>query len=204
MPETEEQAAARRATARLGMWTFLANEVMFFGPLFAIYAVYRTLYPAAFAAGSRELDRLLGSLNTGVLLTSSFTMALAGDAARRGGRLRTAAWLALTAGLGAIFLGIKAMEWTDKFKSHHVPGADFMFAAPESRAAQLFFSLYFTMTGLHALHVLIGVGLMGTLALLAMGNGRMGEDSPVHLSGLYWHFVDIVWLFLFPLLYLIK
>jgi cytochrome c oxidase subunit 3 len=189
----------------LGMWLFLVTEILFFGGLFLAYLVYRLTYPQAFAEASHELDVVLGGVNTAVLISSSLTMAMAvwsAQLGRRGGQLL---FLGLTIGLGLVFLGIKAVEYSHKFEHHLVPGASFHFeSASDPMHAQLFFSLYFVMTGLHALHMVVGIGLMTVLFVMAYG-GRFTKayHTPVEVSGLYWHFVDIVWIFLFPLLYLI-
>jgi cytochrome c oxidase subunit III len=190
--------------ATLGMWVFLVTEVLFFGGLFVTYTVYRAFYPAAFAAASHELDILLGGINTAVLITSSLTMALAVHAAQLGQRRLLLIFLVVTMVLGAVFLGIKAVEYYHKFAEHHVPGATFQFEREYQRHAQIFFSLYFIMTGLHAIHMIIGIGVLLVMWIWAW-RGRITSDyaGPIEISGLYWHFVDIVWIFLFPLLYLI-
>jgi cytochrome c oxidase subunit III len=195
----------QKEASTLGMWVFLATEVLFFGGLFLTYTVYRNLYPGAFAAASRELDVLLGGVNTAVLITSSLTMALAVHAAQTGNRRALMLLLVATMALGGVFLGIKSVEYYHKFVEHHVPGPSFQFAEPEyAKNAQLFFSLYFMMTGLHALHMIIGIGIMLFMLWWAW-NGTITPEyhAPIEISGLYWHFVDIVWIFLFPLLYLI-
>ena len=190
--------------ATLGMWVFLVTEVLFFGGLFVTYTVYRAFYPAAFAAASHELDILLGGINTAVLITSSLTMALAVHAAQLGHRRLLMIFLVVTMALGMVFLGIKAVEYYHKFAEHHVPGASFQFEREHQRHAQIFFSLYFIMTGLHAIHMIIGIGVLLVMWIWAW-RGRITSDyaGPIEISGLYWHFVDIVWIFLFPLLYLI-
>jgi cytochrome c oxidase subunit 3 len=199
-----EDLEQQHESASLGMWAFLVTEVMFFGGLFAGYAVYRHGYPEAFAAASGMLDPTLGGLNTAVLIGSSLTMVLAVRAAQLGRSRAIAGWLAATILLGGVFLGVKAVEYSHKFHDHLVPGPSFQFPGPDGRAAEIFFSLYFTMTGLHAAHMVIGIGLL-TVLLLQARKGRYtpGYHTPVEVSGLYWHFVDIVWIFLFPLLYLI-
>ena len=199
-----DNLAQQSEAATLGMWVFLVTEVLFFGGLFATYAVYRHAYPAAFAAASHELDITLGSINTVVLITSSLTMALGVHAAQTGERKLLMAFLAATMILGAAFLGIKSVEYYHKFVEHHVPGPAFQFEKEHIRHAQIFFSLYFIMTGLHALHMVIGLGIMLVMLWLAWRGTITPEYySPIEVSGLYWHFVDIVWIFLFPLLYLI-
>jgi cytochrome c oxidase subunit III len=197
----EQQAEA----TTLGMWVFLVTEVLFFGGLFMVYTVYRTWYPEAFAAASHSLDINLGTINTAVLITSSLTMALAVHAAQLGQRKLLMLFLLATMALGAVFLGIKSVEYYQKFVEHHVPGPSFHFEEPQYAVhAQIFFSLYFVMTGLHALHMIIGFGIMLFMFRWAW-NGTITEEysSPVEIAGLYWHFVDIVWIFLFPLLYLL-
>jgi cytochrome c oxidase subunit 3 len=195
----------QREAATLGMWVFLVTEVLFFGGLFLVYTVYRSWYPEAFAAASHSLDVTLGTINTVVLITSSLTMALAVHAAQTGERRLIMIFLIATMVLGAVFLGIKGVEYYEKFVEHHVPGPGFHFEEPEyARHAQIFFSLYFVMTGLHAVHMIIGFGIM-TWMLIWAWRGTITADyySPIEISGLYWHFVDIVWIFLFPLLYLL-
>ncbi len=192
--------------AQLGMWLFLATEVLFFGGMFAGYTVYRILYPAAFAEGSGELDITLGTINTAVLLLSSLSMALAVHAAQTNSK-QLLRYIFGTALLGSVFLGIKFFEYQHKFHEHLVPGASFGQGAESQHLdphAELFFSFYFAMTGMHALHMVIGFGLMTWIALQARA-GRFSSEyyTPVEMVGLYWHFVDIVWVFLFPLLYLI-
>ena len=199
-----DNLAQQGEASTLGMWVFLVTEVLFFGGLFLVYLVYRSTYPEAFIAGSHELDVLLGGINTGVLITSSLTMALAVHAAQTGHRRTLMIFLVVTMVLGAAFLGIKSVEYYHKFVEHHVPGPGFQFEEEYIRHAQLFFSLYFIMTGLHALHMIIGLGIM-TWMLWWSWRGIITAEyySPIEISGLYWHFVDIVWIFLFPLLYLL-
>jgi len=187
----------------LGMWVFLASEIMFFGGMFLGYTIYRTAYPQAFADASNHLDVWLGTVNTAVLICSSFTMALAVRAAQLGRPKPAILFLLLTIVLGAVFLAIKFTEYYAKFIEHLVPGGAFVYDDALAAAAEIFFSFYFAMTGMHALHMLIGVGLLATL-IVKTARGRFSADyyTPVELIGLYWHFVDIVWIFLFPLLYL--
>ena len=200
-----DDLAQQKEAATLGMWVFLVTEVMFFGGLFAAYSIYRNWYPEAFAAASHSLDITLGAANTAVLITSSLTMGLAVHASQTGERKLLMLFLVATMVLGTVFLGIKAVEYAEKFTEHHVPGPSFHFEEEALSAnAQIFFSLYFVMTGLHALHMIIGLGIM-TWMLVWAWNGTVTKEyaSPIEISGLYWHFVDIVWIFLFPLLYLI-
>jgi cytochrome c oxidase subunit III len=202
--------AVQKEASSLGMWVFLAQEVLFFGGMFTVYALYRGLYPEVFAACSGTLDRTLGAINTVVLICSSLTMALAVHAAALGHRRRIVLFLLLTILLGGAFLGVKTVEYAGKFEHHLVPGPGFdpgehlHLTGADAQRAQLFFSLYFGLTGLHAAHMIIGIPILGWLAWRA-GRGAFGPNyhTPVELTGLYWHFVDIVWIFLFPLLYLI-
>ncbi len=197
-----DDAEQQREASSLGMWLFLLTEIMFFGGMFTGYTVYRLKYPQAFVAGSHLLDIRLGGFNTAVLIASSLTMALAVHAAQMGKRKAIIGFLLLTFVLGGVFLGVKAVEYSHKFHDHLVPGPNF--EALQYRETQLFFSFYFAMTGMHALHMVIGMVMMGILIRMAQ-KGRFTADyySPVEMGGLYWHFVDIVWIFLFPLLYLI-
>jgi cytochrome c oxidase subunit III len=190
--------------ASLGIWVFLLTEIMFFGGLFTGYAVYRVAYPLAFAEGSQHLDIMLGGINTAVLIGSSLTMALAVHSTQVGERQTLVRFLLLTMLLGLVFLGIKGVEYAHKFEEHLVPGPGFVSEGPHAQQVQLFFGFYFSMTGMHALHMIIGIGLLAVLAWQAW-HGRFSAAyfTPVELSGLYWHFVDIVWIFLFPLLYLL-
>ena len=186
------------------MWLFLVTEVMFFGGLILAYTLYRIWYPTAWALGSEELNIFLGGFNTIVLIGSSLTMALAVRSAQTGAQRATVGWLLFTIALGLTFLVVKFFEYKEKFELHHVPGPNFQFEGPQSPHVQIFFSLYFALTGVHALHMIIGVGLMSTLTVMAYRKRFTPEwYTPVELGGLYWHFVDIVWIFLFPLLYLV-
>ncbi len=210
-----ENIHQQRDASALGMWVFLASEVLFFGGLFTSYAAMRSSYPAGFAVGSRHLDPLLGAVNTAVLLTSSLTMALAVWASQSARRRLLQLCLGLTLLFGASFLGIKAYEWYHEYEQHLVPGADFRLEADPDRTAsqqeelskqaQLFFVFYFIITGLHALHMLVGLAVLSVqLALTWRGNFGIADWGPIEVSGLYWHFVDIVWIFVFPLLYLLR
>jgi len=203
----------QRNAASLGMWLFLATEIMFFGGMFLAYLVYRYWYYPEFAAGSRSIDIVLGTVNTAVLICSSLTVALGVKAAQLGKRKTLVTLLLITILLGLAFLAIKGIEWYDKFEEHHVPGRSFsaqdlIEKYPQIHIdpapTQIYFSLYFAMTGLHALHMIIGVGIFAFLTYHAW-NGRYTPEyhTPIEIGGLYWHFVDIVWIYLFPLLYLI-
>ena len=209
----------QREAGTLGMWAFLITEIMFFGGLFLGYILFRSKYPEAFAEASRGLDTKWGFINTIVLICSSLTMALAVYYSQVGKRKLLITFLWLTILLGLTFLGVKAVEYKDKFDHHHVPGTSFHWEKkghataeqPQAEAEemdtskiQLFYWLYFAMTGVHALHMIIGIGVMLVLVYMSY-KGRFSPEyhAPVELSGLYWHFVDIVWIFLFPLLYLI-
>ena len=188
----------------LGMWLFLVTEVMFFGGLFLAYMLYRIWYPQAWSEGSLELDIVLGGFNTVVLIGSSLTMAFAVRAAQTGWRRGTINYLWATMLLGLTFLVVKYFEYKAKFDHHLVPGHNFSYPGPYGDQVEIFFSLYFAMTGLHALHMLIGFGILSVILWMAYKNRFSPEwYTPVEMSGLYWHFVDIVWIFLFPLLYLV-
>ncbi len=200
--EQFEDAAQQYQAANLGMWTFLATEILFFGGLFMAYVTYRSAYGQAFAEGSRQIDLVFGTANTAILLTSSLTMALAVHAAQTSKTRTLVRCLLLTLGCAVGFLVVKGFEYHEDFVEHLVPGPSFSKVLPPR--AEIFFILYWAMTGLHALHVLVGMCLLGTLAWLARtGRYSASYHTPVEVVGLYWHFVDIVWIFLYPLLYLI-
>ena len=186
----------------LGMWIFLVTEIMFFGGLFMAYIVYRNAYPDAWAAGSNHLNVYLGGANTLVLICSSVTMAWAVRCAQIGSRKGQIVNLIFTILFGTTFLVVKYFEYAEKFEHHLVPGPHFDPTLPAQQ--QIFFALYFIMTGIHAAHMVVGIGLMFIILAMAW-KGRFGPDyyGPIEVSGLYWHFVDIVWIFLFPLLYLL-
>jgi cytochrome c oxidase subunit 3 len=200
--------AQQSLAATFGMWVFLATEVLFFAPLFFGYLYVRTHFPEASSAASRHTDMLLGTINTALLLTSSLGMALAG-ALRRAGQCKPSAWLlCATAALGLAFLAIKGWEYRAEFGAHLFPGAGF--APSDARTGalrggmELFFVLYFAMTGLHALHLVLGFMACSVMAIALMRNAaRFASAERVELLGLYWHFVDVVWIFLYPLLYLV-
>jgi len=199
-----ETAEQQKDTVNLGMWSFLITEVMMFGALFAAYGFYRTKFPAAFAAGSAHLDYFTGAVNTAVLICSSLTMALAVQAAQNGKRKGIILFLLLTIVLGGVFLGVKVVEYMDKWEHHLIPGINFSIDSPFEAQIELFFCFYFAMTGLHAVHMIVGIAILGTLAVLAYRRQFSADYyNPVEMAGLYWHFVDIVWIFLFPFLYLI-
>lgn len=199
-----DEIEQQHESAALGMWIFLATEVMFFGGMFLGYAVYRGAYAAAYAEASLRLDVWLGGINTAVLLSSSLTMALAVHSAQLGGRRAVVLFLVATIVLGAVFLGIKAVEYYHKYEEQLIPGTHFKFPGSNTNHAQIFFSFYFAMTGMHALHMIIGIGVMLVMILLALRDRFSVEYYfPIEMTGLYWHFVDIVWVFLFPLLYLV-
>ncbi len=201
-----DDVGQQRESASLGMWAFLVTEVMFFGAVFGAYIVYRTSYPVAFAEAAHHLNVPLATLNTGVLLTSSLAMALAVHAAQTGARRATVLFLLLTIVLGAAFLGIKGYEYYSEYQENLIPlnGFQFVFEGTNPRQSQLFFDFYFAMTGLHALHMIIGISVLAVLAFFAW-RGHFSPEyyTPVEMTGLYWHFVDVVWVFLYPLLYLL-
>jgi cytochrome c oxidase subunit 3 len=200
-------------TSMLGMWCFLATEVMFFGGLIAAYTVYRSLYPHEIALASRKLNILLGGINTAVLLTSSLTMALAVRAAQLRQSRQVVQLLLITMVLGAAFLGIKFTEWRQDYIENLIPGTHFDSmenfnippSDPRAKRVEMYFILYFILTGMHAFHMIVGLFVVGTIAYLCHRRWFSGGGAvQVEVAGLYWHFVDIVWIFLYPLLYLIE
>jgi len=209
------------------MWLFLLTEVMFFGGLFTAYLIYRNWYYPAFVAASHQLDIFWGTANTAVLITSSFTMAMGVWCAEMKKQAGLVLCLVLTFILGLGFLGIKTIEYSEKIEKHHVPGFHYSiqsFVNPSSdpevhkknpedkplpydmaRHTEIYFFLYFAMTGMHALHMIIGIALLGFMIVRARaGAYTTGHVTYVENFGLYWHFVDIIWIYLFPLLYLIS
>jgi|SRR5579872_5682717 len=209
MPETRaalaeqfENLEQQQDASRLGLWTFLATEILFFGGLFMGYIVYRHEYPHAFAVASRHTNVLYGTVNTAILLTSSLWMALAVNSAEEGKNKRLVRYLLLTILFAVAFLGVKGLEYKEDFDEHLIPGPSF--SVPEQPESQIFFYLYWAMTGLHGFHVLVGIGVLSVITFLSHRRRYSAEyHNPVEVSGLYWHFVDIVWIFLYPLLYLV-
>ncbi|HEY2381493.1 MAG TPA: cytochrome c oxidase subunit 3 [Terriglobia bacterium] len=195
----------QRDAAYTGMWVFLSTEVLFFGAVFFAYILYRGLYYQAFVQGSRELSIWMGGLNTAILLCSSLFMALAVHAAQRGRTNQLVMYLIITEIVGAVFLGIKFLEYYQHYKDHLIPGMGFGYGGANANRVELFMVFYFILTGMHAVHMIIGLGVLSALAILATrGKFEGGYYDPVDIGGLYWHFVDIVWVFIFPLLYLVK
>lgn len=203
--EQFETAEQQKEASTLGIWVFLSTEIMFFGPLFLSY-IYGRLHDAqSFSIASHHTNIWLGTLNTAVLLTSSLTMALSVRAAQTGRRDSLARLLAITALLGTIFLIIKGTEYYQEWQEGLVPVLHFSFFSSHQAGVEIFFYLYFLMTGLHGLHLIIGIGIVLTMLRWALLN-RFNQDyyTPVEVTGLYWHFIDIVWIFLYPLLYLLE
>ena len=220
-----ENMEQQREAGTLGMWVFLVTEIMFFGGMFLAYTLYRYKYPEAFAAASNHLDIKLGATNTVVLIVSSFTMAMAVFSTQVGKRRNSIFFLTATLVLGFTFLGIKAVEYRDKYRDNLIPG-QLIAGHPFNPAVaqhgdtdrhklhlaegvsvhnvEMFYWIYFAMTGMHALHMIIGAGII-TVILIMAWRGKFSPEyhAPVEITGLYWHFVDIVWIFLFPLLYLL-
>jgi len=220
--ETEQQ---QREAGSFGMWLFLLTELMFFGGMFFAYLLYRNWYYEAFVAASNQLSVPLGAVNTVILIASGFFMALGVWASEVGKKNLLVLFLVLTTVFGFAFLGIKSVEYHEKWEKHHIPGSSFdvrefinpplnaktgkateqPLAPDMAQKTQVFFFLYFAMTGMHALHMIIGLGvLFWLIARAQLGEFTSGYVAPIENFGLYWHFVDIVWLFLFPLLYLIN
>ncbi len=204
-----EEIQQQRDAGRLGMWLFLATEILFFGGMFTAYTIYRQLHLDAFIKGSHLLEVQFGATNTAVLICSSLTMALAIRSAQTAKSRGTIIfWLILTMILGATFLGLKfRFEWYHDYIEHIVPAFGFQYRPEWGASApgvQLFMCFYFFMTGMHALHMIVGLGILTVLVIMTARNRFSSQYyAPLEISGLYWHFVDIVWIFLFPLLYLI-
>src|SRR5438067_6972440 len=199
-----DDAAQQRDASTLGMWVFLTTETLFFGALFFGYAIARANFPDAFAAASRHTNIVLGTANTAVLLTSSFFMALAVWAASQRARKPTTLFLVITALLGLLFAAIKLTEYALDYREHLVPALDFAFAPAHFNGAELFFWFYFTATGLHLAHLSIGIAIVLVFAWRSYRARVENLDTRIEIAGLYWHFVDIVWIFLYPLLYLVS
>lgn len=187
----------------LGMWTFLATEILFFGGLFMSYIVYRHTYPQAFAEASQHTKIIHGTINTALLLTSSFTMSLAIHAAQKGRNRPLLGFLLLTIFLGCCFLGVKGLEYKSDIDEHMVPGSHFTHDLPVQ--GQIFWFLYWLLTGFHSLHLAVGIGVLAVIAGLAWRKKfSIQYHNPVIISGLYWHFVDLIWVWLYSLLYIIN
>lgn len=199
-----EDLARQHHAVRLGMWVFLSSETLLFAALFALFAAYRAMYPAEFLAASHHNDVVIGTANTAILITSSFSVAWALHSVRHGARRVAGLSLGITVTLGAVFLCLKLVEYVDHFRHGIYPGAHYAFAELPSHGANMFFTLYYFLTGLHALHV---IGGMTFLALLIrpVVRGKYGEANHVLVENgaLYWHLVDLIWIFLWPLLYLV-
>jgi len=189
--------------AELGLWTFVASEVLFFGGLFLAYSVYRIADPTGFAAAARHTEIVLGTANTAVLLTSSFLVAWAVAAARAQSRRTAAALLWMAAVLGVVFLVIKGFEYRREYDEHLIPGLNLATSGSHATADNLFFSFYFAATGVHAIHVALGIAVIAATGLRAWQGAYSAEyHAPITVAGLYWHFVDVVWIVLFALIYL--
>lgn len=203
--EQFDDIGQQRASVNLGMWIFLGTELMFFGGIFLSYTVYRLAYPAAFAEGAKHLDLVAGSINTFILLTSSFLFSIAISTFELRQRGLTLASLTLVLLLGLAFLGLKGFEYFEDWRHGFLPGANFTYHGPNHEQVLLFFVLYFIATGLHALHLLIGVMLTLMLMVLVIWNWiRPKHELAFGVFGLYWHFVDLIWIFIFPLFYLLR
>jgi len=204
--ELREQFATpeqQRETASIAMWIFLVTEVMLFGGLFTAFTVYRMSHPGAFDEGSAHMEFLIGGINTAVLICSSFTMALAVHSAETGNQKRLVLFLLATMFIGTIFLVLKFTEYYDHFRDHKVPALWFDFHGADAPEVQMFFVFYFVMTGLHALHMTIGISILSVLTFRAfIGSFTAEYYTPIELGGLYWHFIDIVWVFLYAIFYI--
>lgn len=191
-------------TSTLGMWIFLGTEVLFFGGLFCAYTIYRYRFLPGFEIGSRHLSVLWGATNTAVLICSSLTMAMGVRSAQLGRKKALIRYLVVTLIFGLIFLYIKfGQEWYHHYTEGLAPGVNFTYHGAHPTQVEMFMFFYFFMTGLHALHMIVGCGIIITLIAMASRDRFKENFNPVEIAGLYWHFVDIVWIFLFPLLYLI-
>ncbi len=191
-------------SAKLGMWLFLVTEILFFGGLFVAYIVYRAWNPELFIKASVELNTLLGAANTAVLIFSSLTMALSIREIQLNRVNRSIMYMAMTIACALFFMVVKYFEYMHKFEIGIYPGEGYTFAGIDDPQANIFFSIYYMMTGLHGIHVVIGIGLIGWLILKARaGAFSSAYYTPIEITGLYWHLVDIIWIFLFPLFYLI-
>ena len=196
-------AEQQRDTETLGMWIFLATEVMFFGALFVAFTAYRMYYPQGFGIGSADMEIVLGSINTAILISSSFTMALAVYSAEDGKDGLTSILLIITILLGLAFLGIKFTEYYNHFLDHKMPGISWAYSGQDAPHVEMFFVFYYVMTGLHAIHMIVGVGILAViLGRVAAGSFSAEYHTPVAIAGLYWSFVDIIWVFLFAIFYL--
>jgi cytochrome c oxidase subunit 3 len=190
--------------ARLGMWLFLATEILLFGGLFCAYSVYRTLYPQAWHECSKHTFRAFGLVETFDLITSSFTMVLAIHFTRIGKRKLSVFMLLLTIAMGLLFLCLHGYEYYHEYLEGALPGKYFHFEEVKATGAPMYYAVYFLMTGLHSIHVFIGAVVLAVVAwFTAKGEYDASYDHPLDLAGLYWHLVDLIWIFLFPLLYLV-
>lgn len=195
-----QELSRQRQGATFGIWVFLASELLFFGSLILLYTAYRSANPNAFVIAGRETDIWYGTVNTAVLMTSSLTMVVASQAAEADMRRLTIWSLVATIALGLMFLVFKGFEYAEDIEKNLVPGPDFVLKQP---AAQIFFALYWIMTGIHAIHLTIGLGLVGRLALLGARRVIVLRENPqVEVTALYWHLVDVIWIILYPLIYL--
>ncbi len=208
MPEPQPAAQfvdlrQQHDVAELGMWVFIATEVLFFGGLILFYCVQRTAHPEGFAEAARHTRIVIGTINTAILLSSSFLVAWAVSAARAGAGRLGAGLLWTAAGIGVVFLALKGVEYRLEYDEHLVPGLNFAMSGPNATAASLFFAFYFVATGLHAVHVAIGIAVLGVIGLRCRGGAYSTRyHAPIAVAGLYWHFVDVMWIFLFALIYL--
>ncbi|OGP06147.1 MAG: cytochrome C oxidase subunit III [Deltaproteobacteria bacterium GWA2_38_16] len=204
IPSHFDDAKQAYEASKLGVWLFLVTEILLFGGLFVIYIMNRGLYPEMFHEASLHLNKVMGAMNTVVLICSSFTMAMAVSRAKHNDSQRALKLLLITFICGLIFMTIKYMEYSHKIHEGLLPGIHFSFDEISHPKAPLFFSLYFMMTGLHGLHVLVGMGLIfWVMVRTRRGDFDESYHTPVEMTGIYWHLVDLIWIYLFPLLYLI-
>jgi cytochrome c oxidase subunit 3 len=196
--------AAQKNAARLGMWVFIGTEILLFGGLFCAYAMYRSVYPDAFREASHHMDVTIGTVNTYVLLVSSVLVALALAFVRRGRDLLSTACLVGAMLLGILFLSLKGVEYAEHARDHVLPGVWYAVASPRAPGANLFITLYFLMTGLHAIHMTVAVSVLAVLAFrTGAGHFNPTYHAPLELGAMYWHLVDVIWVFLYPMFYLL-
>jgi cytochrome c oxidase subunit III len=196
------ESSLKSSGPRVGMWLFISTEILLFGGLFLLYSMYRLKNPAEFHSGSMELSRFFGTLNTCILITSSLTVALSIHYLRESKKARAIVYLLSTIGFAFGFLIVKAFEWTEKFHHGLFPKSHILLSKPHGEI--LYFGLYYMMTGLHAMHVIVGICVL-SVYLARVARGTISASRPIYLmnAGLYWHLVDLIWIFLFPLFYLI-
>ena len=205
LPETQfRDLSQQRETAEFGMWVFLMTELLLFGGLFVSYAAFRYYFPQVFAEASHGLNAVIGTVNTAILIVSSMCIALAVYAVKNNQRKKLLFFLAAAIVLGSAFMILKGVEYYNHYQHHEFPGLSFDYSVPHAHERQVFFFMYFAMTGLHAIHLTVGIVLVSVIFVMAYRRRfSPAYYTPVENAGLYWHFVDVIWIFLYPLFYLI-